>query len=89
MGQKENKTIIFVETKRKVDEITRRLRYSGWPAICIHGDKVQTEREWVLNEFRSGKAPILIATDVASRGLGKRCSWFVMVNALFSLHCAF
>lgn len=71
MGQTENKTIIFVETKRKVDDITRRLRFAGWPAICIHGDKAQNEREWVMSEFRTGKAPILIATDVASRGLGK------------------
>jgi len=70
MGQKENKTIIFVETKRKVDELTRTLRRDGWPAMCIHGDKAQQERDWVLNEFRGGKSPILIATDVASRGLG-------------------
>merc|ERR1711962_1253897 len=69
MGEKENKTIIFLETKRKTDEITRKLRRDGWPAMCIHGDKSQPEREWVLKEFRSGKAPILIATDVASRGL--------------------
>jgi superfamily II DNA/RNA helicase len=71
MSQKDNKTIIFVETKRKVDELTRRLRRDGWPAMCIHGDKQQQEREWVLGEFRTGKSPILIATDVASRGLGK------------------
>lgn len=69
MGEKENKTIIFCETKRKTDDITRRLRRDGWPAMCIHGDKAQPEREWVLKEFRSGKAPILLATDVASRGL--------------------
>lgn len=69
MGEKENKTIIFLETKRATDEITRKLRRDGWPAMCIHGDKSQPEREWVLKEFRSGKAPILIATDVASRGL--------------------
>lgn len=69
MGEKENKTIIFCETKRKTDDITRRLRKDGWPAMCIHGDKSQPEREWVLKEFRSGKAPILLATDVASRGL--------------------
>lgn len=42
-----------------------------WPAMCIHGDKAQPERDWVLNEFRTGKAPILVATDVAARGLGK------------------
>uniref|UniRef100_A0A4W3JZC1 RNA helicase n=1 Tax=Callorhinchus milii TaxID=7868 RepID=A0A4W3JZC1_CALMI len=69
MSEKENKTIIFVETKRRCDELTRRMRRDGWPAMCIHGDKSQPERDWVLNEFRSGKAPILIATDVASRGL--------------------
>ncbi|CAM9239068.1 unnamed protein product [Lampetra planeri] len=69
MAEKENKTIIFVETKRRCDELTRRMRRDGWPAMCIHGDKSQPERDWVLTEFRSGKSPILIATDVASRGL--------------------
>ncbi|CAL8285816.1 unnamed protein product [Boreogadus saida] len=69
MSEKENKTIIFVETKRRCDEITRRMRRDGWPAMGIHGDKSQQERDWVLNEFKFGKAPILIATDVASRGL--------------------
>ncbi|KAM9746519.1 putative ATP-dependent RNA helicase DDX17 isoform 2-T2 [Menidia menidia] len=69
MAEKENKTIIFAETKRRCDDLTRRMRRDGWPAMCIHGDKSQPERDWVLSEFRSGKAPILIATDVASRGL--------------------
>uniref|UniRef100_A0A8D0AWU8 RNA helicase n=1 Tax=Sander lucioperca TaxID=283035 RepID=A0A8D0AWU8_SANLU len=70
MAEKENKTIIFVETKKRCDDLTKRMRRDGWPAMCIHGDKSQPERDWVLAEFRSGKAPILIATDVASRGLG-------------------
>ncbi|XP_049428249.1 probable ATP-dependent RNA helicase DDX17 [Epinephelus fuscoguttatus] len=69
MAEKENKTIIFVETKKRCDDLTKRMRRDGWPAMCIHGDKSQPERDWVLGEFRSGKAPILIATDVASRGL--------------------
>ncbi|XP_024128232.1 probable ATP-dependent RNA helicase DDX17 isoform X2 [Oryzias melastigma] len=69
MAEKENKTIIFVETKKRCDDLTRRMRRDGWPAMCIHGDKSQPERDWVLSEFRSGKAPVLIATDVASRGL--------------------
>ncbi|KAM9817748.1 putative ATP-dependent RNA helicase DDX17 isoform 2-T2 [Syngnathus typhle] len=69
MAEKENKTIIFVETKKRCDDLTGRMRRDGWPAMCIHGDKSQPERDWVLTEFRSGKAPILIATDVASRGL--------------------
>jgi ATP-dependent RNA helicase DDX5/DBP2 len=70
MKQKENKTIIFVETKRKADELTRGMRRDGWPALCIHGDKNQSERDWVMNEFKVGKTPILLATDVAARGLG-------------------
>ncbi|EDO38061.1 predicted protein, partial [Nematostella vectensis] len=69
MGEKENKTLIFTETKRRADELTRKLRSDGWPAMCIHGDKAQPERDWVLSEFRKGHAPILVATDVASRGL--------------------
>ncbi|CAB3385749.1 Hypothetical predicted protein [Cloeon dipterum] len=68
-AEKENKTIVFVETKRKVDEITRSIQRDGWNASGIHGDKSQNERDWVLADFRSGKINILIATDVAARGL--------------------
>ncbi|XP_062362103.1 probable ATP-dependent RNA helicase DDX5 isoform X4 [Cinclus cinclus] len=74
MSEKENKTIVFVETKRRCDDLTRKMRRDGWPAMGIHGDKSQQERDWVLNEFKHGKAPILIATDVASRGLGPQLS---------------
>ncbi|XP_050032619.1 probable ATP-dependent RNA helicase DDX5 [Dermacentor andersoni] len=69
ISEQDNKTLIFAETKKKVDELTRRMRRSGLPSICIHGDKSQSERDWVLNEFRSGRSPILVATDVAARGL--------------------
>uniref|UniRef100_A0A914LHU4 RNA helicase n=2 Tax=Meloidogyne TaxID=189290 RepID=A0A914LHU4_MELIC len=65
----EYKTLIFVATKRKADDLTRNLRRDGVKALCIHGDKSQTEREWVLSEFKSNRMPILIATDVAARGL--------------------
>ncbi|VIO87678.1 RNA-dependent helicase, putative [Brugia malayi] len=68
-SQEDCKTIIFVETKRKADDLTRWMRRDGWPALCIHGDKGQSERDWALSEFRSGKTPILLATDVAARGL--------------------
>src|SRR5687767_2190947 len=70
MDQKDNKTLIFTGTKRTADEITKYLRQDGWPALAIHGDKAQSERDWVLSEFRSGKSPIMVATDVASRGIG-------------------
>ncbi|XP_012244482.1 uncharacterized protein LOC117164123 [Bombus vancouverensis nearcticus] len=64
-----SKMIIFVETKKKVDDITKAIKREGWPAISIHGDKSQPERDYVLSEFRNGKTMILVATDVAARGL--------------------
>ncbi|XP_018017594.1 ATP-dependent RNA helicase dbp2 [Hyalella azteca] len=67
--EKTHRTIIFCQTKKKVDSVTRGMRRSGFPAMGIHGDKSQPERDWVLKEFRSGKSPILVATDVAARGL--------------------
>jgi len=63
------KMLVFVETKRGCDQLTRSLQQQGFPARCIHGDKSQDERDWVLAEFRSGKCPLLVATDVAARGL--------------------
>ncbi|KAI9846761.1 MAG: ATP-dependent RNA helicase dbp2 [Sclerophora amabilis] len=72
MDDKENKVLIFTGTKRVADEITRFLRQDGWPALSIHGDKQQNERDWVLNEFKTGKSPIMVATDVASRGIDVR-----------------
>ncbi|KAI7203033.1 ATP-dependent RNA helicase [Hortaea werneckii] len=69
MEDKNNKVLIFTGTKRVADEITRFLRQDGWPALSIHGDKQQNERDWVLNEFKTGKSPIMVATDVASRGI--------------------
>ncbi|XP_057661976.1 ATP-dependent RNA helicase p62-like isoform X1 [Diorhabda carinulata] len=64
-----SKIIIFVETKKKVEGITRSIRSVGWSALAMHGDKSQQERDYVLKEFRSGKSSILVATDVAARGL--------------------
>ena len=47
----------------------RKLLHANY-MIAIHGDKQQNERDWVLNEFKTGKSPIMVATDVASRGIG-------------------
>ena len=63
------KVLIFNETKRGVDTLTRDLRSSGFKALCIHGDKHQRERQRFLTQFRENKVQILVATDVASRGL--------------------
>ncbi|KAK9868618.1 hypothetical protein WJX84_007224 [Apatococcus fuscideae] len=64
-----SRMLIFCETKRGCDAVTRQLRMDGWPALSIHGDKSQQERDWVLGEFKAGKSPIMTATDVAARGL--------------------
>ncbi|KAL7191899.1 hypothetical protein ACSBR2_023887 [Camellia fascicularis] len=64
-----NRILIFMETKKGCDQVTRQLRMDGWPALSIHGDKNQAERDWVLAEFKSGRSLIMTATDVAARGL--------------------
>lgn len=64
-----NKCIVFVETKKKVEDILRVIQREGYPANSIHGDKSQNERDFVLNDFRNGQTIILVATDVAARGL--------------------
>ncbi len=63
------KMLVFVETKRGCDALTRSLSQQGIRAKGIHGDKTQYERDQTLLEFRNGSAPILVATDVAARGL--------------------
>ncbi|KAH8408345.1 hypothetical protein KR215_003440 [Drosophila sulfurigaster] len=63
------KIIIFVATKKKVDELARFINAFGVGVGSIHGDKSQMDRDNVLNDFRSGRANILVATDVAARGL--------------------
>eukprot|EP01029_Cantina_marsupialis_P010320 TRINITY_DN2346_c0_g7_i1.p1 TRINITY_DN2346_c0_g7~~TRINITY_DN2346_c0_g7_i1.p1 ORF type:complete len:546 (+),score=200.88 TRINITY_DN2346_c0_g7_i1:40-1638(+) len=73
-----SRILIFCETKRGCDELTRNLRQEGFPGLAIHGDKKQTEREWVLEQFRSGKHPIMVATDVAARGLDVKDVRFVI-----------
>jgi ATP-dependent RNA helicase DDX3X len=61
--------LIFVETKRGCDILEDILYQKGFPTSSIHGDKSQREREDALKLFKTGRTPILVATDVAARGL--------------------
>ena len=61
--------LIFVETKRSCDYIEDVLCSNGFPACSIHGDKSQSEREEALRAFKRGTTPVMVGTDVASRGL--------------------
>jgi ATP-dependent RNA helicase DDX3X len=62
-------TVIFVETKRRADEIEVDLWNAGIRCCAIHGDRDQRQREIALDAFKSGENPVLVATDVAARGL--------------------
>lgn len=63
------RALIFCNTKRMVDELTEHLKSRGYEAEGLHGDLSQHQRDTVMNLFRSGRASILIATDVAARGI--------------------
>ncbi|KAL1331702.1 hypothetical protein HN51_048955 [Arachis hypogaea] len=66
---KQGLTLVFVETKKGADALEHCLCVNGFPATSIHGDRTQQERELALRSFKSGNTPILVATDVAARGL--------------------
>ena len=69
MGQDGKKTLIFSRTKRGADKIARRLLRDGIHAVSIHGDKSQAKRRAVMKQFSSRRPPVLVATDLAARGL--------------------
>lgn len=62
-------SIIFCNTKRKVDELVDDLRFRGYQVDAIHGDMKQSQRDTVMKKFRNNKLNVLIATDVAARGI--------------------
>lgn len=64
-----SKVIIFVETKKGCDQLTRSLRMENLNVRAIHGDKTQQDRDEALADFKSGRIAVLVATDVAARGL--------------------
>ena len=62
-------SIVFCNTKRMVDEVTGELKGRGYFAEGIHGDLKQSQRDRVMKSFRGGRVDILVATDVAARGI--------------------
>ena len=61
--------IVFVRTKQATEGLAERLRARGFSAAAINGDVVQAQRERTIDQLRKGKLDILVATDVAARGL--------------------
>jgi len=64
-----DRVLVFVETKKGCDMLTRSLRIDGFQSRSMHGDKTQQERDIALKEFKECNSPLLVATDVAARGL--------------------
>lgn len=78
------KSIIFCKTKKEVDRLTQVFTQRGQSASALHGDMEQSQREQVIHQFRSGKCMILVATDVAARGLN-----ILDVNHVVNYHIPF
>ena len=69
IGRESSRTLVFVRTKRGADRLVDQLRREGIRAAAIHGDLRQAARERALGEFSDGRLPVLVATDVAARGI--------------------
>merc|ERR1740121_2980670 len=67
--QSAGKCLIFANTKRMCEQLSQKLYAAGVPAGSIHGDKDQTQRDQALNGLKQGRIKVLVATDVAARGL--------------------
>ncbi|CAA6806824.1 MAG: DEAD-box ATP-dependent RNA helicase CshA (EC [uncultured Sulfurovum sp.] len=79
-----NKCIVFCRMKREVDRLTEHLQAMGFLAEGLHGDLEQTDRERIVKGYRRGESKIMVATDVASRGLDVKD-----VTHVFNYHIPF
>jgi ATP-dependent RNA helicase RhlE len=69
LGAEKGSFLVFVRTKHGADRVARRLARSGWSATQIHGDRSQSQRNAALRSFSEGHHRVLVATDVAARGI--------------------
>ncbi len=69
IAAREGRTICFVRTKLGADRVAEEMRAEGVLAMALHGDRSQYERNQAMTEFRAGRLPVLVATDVAARGI--------------------
>lgn len=83
MDYQPNSTVIFCNTKKDVREVTSHLQTHGFSVLALHGDLEQRERDQILVRFSNNSASILVATDVAARGLDIEA-----LDAVFNYHIA-
>ena len=68
-SSRDNRVLIFALYKKEAERLEYQLKRDGWKCTSIHGNKTQDARTRALEEFKSGKCPLMVATDVAARGL--------------------
>src|SRR5262249_9039888 len=69
LEKREGKVLVFVRTKSRTQKLVRLLEREGYGAVCLHGGRTQGQRKAALARFRGESHPILVATDLAGRGL--------------------
>src|SRR5262249_46358347 len=69
LAKETGRCLVFARTKRLTDRLTKSLNRNGIPATMIHGDRSQSQRTAALTNFQSGRVRVLVATDLASRGI--------------------
>ncbi len=69
LSKEKGRSLVFARTKRGTERLAKRLVYEGFSATMIHGDRSQAQRNAALSGFQQGKFKVLVATDVASRGI--------------------
>ena len=82
MTENNDGTLMFVETKRDADFLATFLSAKDYHTTSIHGDREQSQREEALNDFKTKRMSILVATNVAARGLGED-SWVLLQGVHF------
>ncbi|HET9840206.1 MAG TPA: C-terminal helicase domain-containing protein, partial [Candidatus Angelobacter sp.] len=69
LNEETGRTLVFVRTKRATDRLAEKLKRQGLNVSVLHGDRSQSQRNSALAAFQQGKSRVLVATDVASRGI--------------------
>lgn len=69
IAAREGRTVMFMRTKHAVDRQVKKLRRAGIDAVGLHGDKSQNQRTLAIDRFTAGLSPVLVATDIAARGI--------------------
>ena len=69
LKERKGKVLVFTRTKSRTDRLARLLHQEGYPVVALHGGRTQSQRKYALEKFRSGSHRVMVATDLAGRGI--------------------